>query len=422
LDEAIAMALEQNRTLQSAALEVARAEHDVATARSRRYPTFTFESQAAQLLTPVDVLFRQGTFGTFPGIGPVPATDTKMTTPRQLSVYVSAQATQPLSQLHELGLAIRLQATGVTLQQEKLRAARLSVVHDVKRQYFAILQTSSELETVEHSITLLREVHREVATRVLQRIVLRSESLDVETRLARAELAQVTLRHALDTQKEQLNQLLGRDVGTPFEASPVETAPGAAQTLDTARTRALESRPDLRQARVHVEQAELALRIARAESVPDLALAFSYVSPLNIDGAPRNIASLGLQFQWEPFDWGRRARTVASSGIAATQARHAAADAEQRAIREVNAEYRRLEQAQAQLRVARLSQETARETARVRTTQFRAHAALLSDVLQSDAAMADANHEYRQALMASWTARAAFDRAVGEEQSRCTGC
>lgn len=69
LDEAVALALQHNRSLESAD-QVAKAEEDLAIARTWRLPKFSVEAQAAQLLRPVDVRFSQGAFGTFPTIGP----------------------------------------------------------------------------------------------------------------------------------------------------------------------------------------------------------------------------------------------------------------------------------------------------------------------------------------------------------------
>jgi outer membrane protein TolC len=370
--------------------------------RTRRYPSFSLDAQAAYLLSPVELQLG----------------DLTVTTPRGATMYLSAEARQPLTQLVELGLAVKLSAATVAFEQERVRGTRLALVHNVRRQYYALVQAASELETIEHSIALLQQVQREVSTRVIQRVALKAEGLDVDTRLARAELTRVTLRHALETQKEQFNQLLGRDVRTPFEPATLEAPVPVAATLDAAHGRALDARADIRQARIEVQQADLAQRIAEADALPDVGVAFTYLSPLNIEGMPRNIVTAALQVSWEPFDWGRKSRTAASKAIAVTQAKNAVVDAEQRAIGEVNAEFRRLELAQAELRVARLAQDAARENARVRTTQFQARAALLSDVLQSEASMADANEQYRKALRAFWDARAGLEYAVGEEQVR----
>jgi outer membrane protein TolC len=57
LDTAIRLALENNRQVQSAHLQVLKADEDIEVARTRRLPVFDIEVQASQLLTPVDFGF-----------------------------------------------------------------------------------------------------------------------------------------------------------------------------------------------------------------------------------------------------------------------------------------------------------------------------------------------------------------------------
>jgi outer membrane protein TolC len=239
--------------------------------------------------------------------------------------------------------------------------------------------------------------------------------MDVRSRLAQAEHNSLTLRNALASQKQQLNQLIGRDVRTSFETAGAPQPTMGELDLEAARSQALADRPEIRQARLQLEQAELAHRIAKADSIPDVSLAFTYLSPLNIEGAPRNIATLGVQLEWEPFDWGRRGKAVATRDLEVRQARNALRDAEDRAVLEIDAAFRTIEEARSLLRVASLAQEAARETARVRSTQFQAQAALLSDVLDADAAMANANNDYQQALLALWQAGADYEHVLGQE-------
>jgi hypothetical protein len=52
---------------------------------------------------------------------------------------------------------------------------------------------------------------------------------------------------------------------------------------------------------------------------------------------------------------------------------------------------------------------------RVVTNNYKVNAALLKDVLQSEAAVAQADDQYQQALLAFWTAKSEFDRSLGED-------
>lgn len=418
IDDAIALALQQNRSLANTSMQEEKANADVATARSNRLPQFKLNAQASQLLRPVDVNFSEGAFGTYPGIGPIPSGDTAITTPTKPAFIVDASIAQPLTQLKRLNLNVALTEKGREAERETVRSTRVSLVNDVKRLYYAILQSESAIEASGFAITRLREVQRVVDDRLTQQVALQSDVLDVRTRLAQAEHARLQLRNGLAAQKEQLNLLIGRDVRTVFETTGVPAPTLFEADLTAAQSRALEDRPDVRQARIKVQQAELARKIAKSESTPDVSLLVSYLTPMNIDGAPRNIATAGVRMEWEPFDWGRRSRVDATRDVELRQAANALRETEDRAVVEINTQFRRLEEARSQLRVAGLAQETARENGRVRSQQYIVKTALLADVLQADSNQADADNQYHQALIALWQARADFERALGQDVTK----
>ena len=83
LADAILLAVERSLEVQTAQIAVEKAEANVAVARTRRFPIFETNVSASQLLSPVTFRFPEGAFGTFPGIGPVPAVDTDVEMKRQ---------------------------------------------------------------------------------------------------------------------------------------------------------------------------------------------------------------------------------------------------------------------------------------------------------------------------------------------------
>jgi outer membrane protein TolC len=48
--------------------------------------------------------------------------------------------------------------------------------------------------------------------------------------------------------------------------------------------------------------------------------------------------------------------------------------------------------------------------------KYEVQAALLSDVLQVQTSVVETDHQYQQALVAFWTARAEFEKALGEDK------
>lgn len=416
LDEAVRLALENNRGLRIALLEVGKAEDRVAAARTRRFPNSSLNLFGAQLLREVNFEFREGVFGTFPGTGPIPAADTNITTPRRPIVYAVGQLSQPLSQLYEINLTIQKEELEPKLAKEKTRAERQDVVNNVKKLYYAALETESALAASEESLKLYRELDRLTAEYVLQQVALKSDNLDVKARLEKEEYDALTLRHRLATEKEQLNDLMGRDIRTEFRLSPVADATAFEAELSAAQARALEQRPELGEARLKIRKAEQDRRIKRAEYIPDISLSLNYLSPFNVEMLPTNVVALGLWVSWEPWDWGRKQRELAEKERATEQAELALRQTESRVLLEVSQTQRKLLETRAMVRVAEAAQESAREKVRVNRNRFAEQFALLKDVLQSQADLAEANRDYQQAVLAFWAARADFERALGEDK------
>jgi outer membrane protein TolC len=415
LDTAIRLAVEHNRQIQSAKLQAQTAEENVATAQIRRLPTFEVNVLASQLLTPVDFSFPSGAFGDLPGVGPIPPTDTTLTTPQQPILFISSQMSQPLTQLVRINLGVEGAVATRDLERERVREQQLSVVNSVKRLYFAIQQSESAIKASDEAVALYRELDRTLAVRVAQKVALRSDALDVGAKLAQEEYTRMTRVNALDSQKEQLNQLLGRDVRTAFDTETASDISIFDVDLRAAQASALDRRPDVIEARLKVKQAHVDRELKKAERIPDVGVVLSYNSNFNIDVLPRNMAAVGVQLKWEPFDWGRKGRELAVKSHALNQARLAVRETEGRAIVDINMRFRKLGETRALLKVAESAQNAAREKLRVKTNQFQVQSALLTDVLSLRAELANTNDRYEQALASFWTAKADFEQAIGED-------
>jgi len=210
---------------------------------------------------------------------------------------------------------------------------------------------------------------------------------------------------------------LGRDVRTDFRVSTVADANDFGLDLISSRNRALDQRPEVRAARLRVRQADLDRRIKKSEYIPDVSVGFTYLAFRNFgDIIPRNFASLGVVVKWEVFDWGRKKDQLAEKDKTIAQAKNGLHEAESLVLIDVGDKFRKLQQTRQALVVAQLEQETAREVLRINASRYKVTAALLSDVLQSQASLAEANHRYQQALLGYWTAKAEFEKAMGEEK------
>ena len=219
LDDAINIALRDNRTAQNARFEVEKAQDKLGATRTQLLPSFKLSTLVSQPLSTFDTTFEKGVFGTLPTVGPIPSEETVITSDTKPTALIVGQISQPLSQIHRIKLQIRHQEAAGQITQAQLSTRQQKLVNEVKRAYYSILETQGAAEAAEATIKLYRELDRVTGEYVVQQVVLKTEHMDVQTRFAKAEYEVLTLKNLLATKKEQLNNLLGRDVRTDFVVS-----------------------------------------------------------------------------------------------------------------------------------------------------------------------------------------------------------
>jgi outer membrane protein TolC len=283
--------------------------------------------------------------------------------------------------------------------------------------YHSLQQVDASLRSVHETVNLYEEIEKLTSRYVVQQVALRGDLLQTQTRLAKTYQLETQLKNQQAAAKEQLNQLLGRNVLTEFEVQPPVEASGEVPSIEEARVRALRDRPEMRQVELRQIQAEQDLRAKRAENIPDLAVEYNNFAFLNWGRyIPNQSMSIGISLSWEPFDWGRKKHEAAEKQRTVEQARIAQQDTKSLILIDINDKYRQLRYRGAELRVARLAQESALENLRVVKNKYSAQVVLVKDVLQAQAGLEESNTEYQQALTSFWNARADFDRAIGEDQ------
>ena len=413
LDQAIALALRDNHGMKIAKLAIERADEDISAAKTQRLPAFRAYTLVSGNLATNQIKVPNLASDLLPGIGPF----FSLSQERRPTAIFAASVIEPLTQQYRIGLHIKLEKLSRDVAQAKFRLEQQETIDKVKKAYYAILQTSSALGSVGEAVKSYHELDKVSGDYVIKQVALKADHLVVQTHLAQAEYEELELTNRLATQKEQLNSLLGRNVGIEFEVAAVPEFVSVETELSAARKIALERRPELQQARLTVEQATLDRRIKKSEYIPDVNVGFVYLTPRNFPSiVPKNFANVGVSVSWEFFDWGRKKHQLTEKALAIEQAKAGLKETEDQVLIDVGDRLRKLQQSGQALRVAKLNEDSATENLRVSTGRYKLQAAMLSDVLQSQASLAEANHGYQQALLAFWTAKAEFEKALGEDK------
>ena len=415
LDQAIVLAKLNNRDLKVSGFDVSKQREALGEARTHLYPRFDTSLLAAELLTPLDFTINKGQFGTFPGTGPIPGSNTNLHTPARPIAIASVTATQPLTQLIRIRLFVaeqrlKVEAAGLSFdeREQKLTA-------DVRQSYYQVLQSQIEYEAQQSVVKYLEELLQLTDRRFSQRAALEADKLGVKAQLAKATYRLTTIEDKLADSKENLNHLLGRSVQTEFSVEPVPAALPEQEDLSAARAIALEHRPEIKLAANRVRQAELSTKSEKTHYIPDVAIQASYFSPANINFLPQNIGSVGALLTWQPWDWGEKHHKVQEAAIAEKQAGLSAEDTREQVLVDVDSHFRSLREARAHLAVTEAIRDAETEKMRNQKEAYSQRSILLSDLLKQQSSLADAESQYHQAVLAYWSARADFQKTLGEE-------
>lgn len=414
LDQALSIAQGNNRQIKIAKQGEFSANDQILAARTQRYPQFNVQLTGGGLLTPVTVTFDQGVFGTVDGVL-IPNENKAITTGVKATGMAVVQAYQPLSQLYNIHLNIEALQVGKKLAEEQTRQQRQQITNTVKDVYYSLLQTQSALDAAVENVNSLREIDRTTDEYLKEKTVLVYQSTGVKTQLAQAEVQVLTLQDTLDSQKENLNVLLGRDIRIKFRPAALPEELPEESNLDAARQKALEDRTEIRQAKLKLDQAVYSRRIQKAAYIPEIGVQYLFFSPFSIQGLPNYINTVGINFKWDLYDWGykrhlmdEKQRTIEQSSLSLTETQSQVAV-------DLGNRFRKLREARANVKVAQLAQQAEKEKLQMVMDEYKEKAALLTNALTEQSNMTQANAQYIQAVANFWTARSDFEKSLGED-------
>jgi len=415
LNRAIELARANNRDTKRAKFDIDRQREASAEAKTSYYPRFDAYLLGTQLLGPLNFTIGVGQLGTYPSTGPIPGSDINLHTPARPIAIASITATQPITQIPRIRFSVAEQRLNEDLSRQTYSQRDQQLVSDVRRAYYSLLQSQSQAESQRATIRSLEELDHLTEHRLQERTVLKVDSLRVKAEVIKAKYQLMVIEDALSDRKESLNRLLGRDLLVEFSVQPVSSALPEELDLQAARKLALAQRPEIRIASIKKNQANIETRIEKTRYLPDISVQVNYLTTAGISFLPQNVGAVGALLTWQPWDWGQKRHNIAQKVISEHEAVLTEEDARDQVLLNVDSQFRKLREARVQLAVAESARDSEQEKLRNQTDAYAQQAILLSALLQQQASLATSKDQYRQALLAFWTARADFARALGEE-------
>jgi outer membrane protein TolC len=229
---------------------------------------------------------------------------------------------------------------------------------------------------------------------------------------AKQELLSTDLQ--LSDLRMQFNDVIGLPLTTAvtLDSNVSAVAPESCERDECVRL-ALESHPEIAEARAEVERAASAIRLAKFEFVPDVDVFARYSHQNNVPFLAPNFGTFGVRLSYDLFDGGKKRATVRERGVQLAQAKENLARITEEVELRVQTADNKLERTRQMIAVSEELLALRAESRRMTVEQVTHGSALRSQSLASVAQELDAKAVLLQSKLDYVQAAAEMDEAIG---------
>jgi outer membrane protein TolC len=305
LDEAVQLAFQHNHYVRLAAYRVDESQHAKDVARSSYFPNLKNDSMAGQVTDTQFIAIPRGKLGTADGT-PIPE-QTAVLNQGGLSFITSGtQLSQPLLELWKVRSANDAAAADIKAMRNKAEETKNKIALQVHQLYYKVLILQTKRAAAQAKIHANEDLRRERIEQVKLGATLEQESIEARAGALEARQELLTTELQLTDSITQLNDAIGLPLTTHLLLDgAVEKVRDSCEREECLRI-AMESHPEIREARAEVEKASAGVRLAKREYVPSLDVFARYSYQNNVPFLARNFGTFGVHFGYVLFDGGKR--------------------------------------------------------------------------------------------------------------------
>jgi len=222
---------------------------------------------------------------------------------------------QPITKLIAVNAAVQLATADAQIAQAQLDKGTRDLLSGVAQAFYGL----HGAQRIEAALALQVNYVRQLA--------LANPTPEFRIALIEAEQAQVQVRSQAADVTELLNNMLCFPAGTVLVAIDPLPPEVPVHSPEEAVELAMSSNPKVREAMANVEKAQAAMKVAKADLLPDINVFGSYFNQTGASYVQSNIGAIGAMASFTIFDWGKRRKVLsqrelqiamASSNVRAT--------------------------------------------------------------------------------------------------------
>src|SRR5215470_7772725 len=306
LHEAVELALKHNHSVRIAALHVDEEQHAKEVAKSAYLPTLRNDSVFTHATDTQFIGIPEGAFGNIGGTT-IPPRQFNISQGDKNFIVSGTGLTQPLTELFKIKAANDVARADLHASREKARGVENDVALKVRELYYNILVVQSQHQAIEAKIRAVEDLQGERVQQVKYGSTLEVDLIESRAQTLQAKQELLTTEMQLSDLRMQFNDVVGLPLKTEVALDPdVPVATDPCQR-EQCVTLAVDSHPEITEARAVVEKASAGVRAAKREYIPDVE-AFARYSHQNnsVPFLAPNFGTFGIHASYDIFDGGKK--------------------------------------------------------------------------------------------------------------------
>lgn len=392
LDDCIATALKNHADVLVSEQSVLGAKARYVQAKSSYFPTISIQN------TPISLN------GTVLGGG---QSSTGSTTGTSLTVTQNIyDGGQREASVKEAQAAVKQSEAGLLRDQQTL-------TFNVIKAYYEALRAKHLAEVSEASVKYLQGQQELIHTRVEVGDAAPVDSLPVEAQLANAKVDQLSAKNTIRTKIIDLQNSIGLAPQPDFSIQEIgDTAKDELQTLDKYQEFAMVNRPDIAGTDAQVIAAKAAVKSAKINTMPHLAVTGQYDT--RVDKVLQNW-NINGGIVYDLFDGQKNHAVYKASQASLKSSQIQAAQLSKDIAAQVQQAYLNLESANERLDATTLSLEASQKNYQAQEARYKEGLAVTLDLLNAQLSVTTAQSNTVQARYDYLIAKAQLDYAIGKQ-------
>jgi outer membrane protein TolC len=309
LSEAVDLALAHNHAVRLARLSVEEKDRAKEAVRSAYFPQVRNDTTLVHLTDTQLVEIPAGGLGLV-GATPVPPRSLILNQGGLTTLTNGTGIVQPLTQLLRVKAANDVARAEAEATRGKARGLEDQTALRVHQIYYRILIADIRHRAVLATIQASEDLQRERVQQVRYGSALEADLIESRARALQAKQELLTTELQRADLQMQLNDVIGLPLTTPLVLDPIVSPPSEPCEREACLRAALDSHPEIAEARAQVEKAASAVRFAKYEFVPDVDVFARYSFQNNVPFLAGRFGTLGVRASVDLFDGGRKRAVV----------------------------------------------------------------------------------------------------------------